>query len=74
MDPKLCLGYYSVYRTEKGKLRFYDYCVPVRGRLLCCIVWQDLLKVLVAHCSSTMEDCTFSSTYAAQSSALNFHH
>lgn len=31
MDPNECLGYYSMYRTEKGKLRFFDYCVPVRG-------------------------------------------
>ena len=33
VDPNECLGYYSMYRTEKGKLRFYDYCVPVRGEL-----------------------------------------
>lgn len=74
MDPKLCLGYYSVYRTEKGKLRFYDYCVPVRGRLLCCVAGQHLLKVLVTRCSSTMGDSTFSSTYATQSSGVGFHH
>lgn len=44
VDPKLCLGYYSVYRTEKGKLRFYDYCVPVRERTkkgcLCTSDWS----------------------------------
>jgi hypothetical protein len=31
VDPAQCLGYYSMFRTEKGKLHFYDYCVPVRG-------------------------------------------
>lgn len=34
VDPNECLGYYSMYRTEKGKLRFFDYCVPVRGAFL----------------------------------------
>lgn len=34
MDPNECMGYYSMYRTDKGKLRFYDYCVPVRGEAL----------------------------------------